>query len=496
MKNNTQYKNGIIAAIRNQFGISGDTDGYKFSHSCLMPKDATNIQNYVESRGGEYDKLCWAGLQMIIKEYFFQQLTFDQVNNLVEFEKKYTAGNYTPDLEEALRVVVNEYNGYLPLRICAVQEGMIVPTKIALMTTELTVDDKRLITLPGYIEAKIQRVWNTTTVATKSWHMYQTIYAALQKTSDIPDLEIPWKMNDFGSRGVGAMEEAAFAGMGHFVSFMGSDTTVAVQATNLAYHAEMCGGTIGASEHSTTTAHGRGNERQLVEQMFDAYAKPGAIFATVIDSYDWISFIREIAPQFKDRLNKSGATWVFRPDSGNPVTTVLKVIEELDKVFGNTVNGKGYKVLNNVRCIQGDGITHVEMEQIIDLLIENGWSITNIAFGMGGGLLRRHDRDTLKFSMKCCAIKRNGFWFDVYKDPAVYDDEWNKLEEASFKKSKAGRLLTIYRDSDKSWLTIREDDMSKYIPEGYRNMMEVVYENGTLHRDMTLDQLKKNAGTA
>jgi nicotinamide phosphoribosyltransferase len=230
--------------------------------------------------------------------------------------------------------------------------------------------------------------------------------------------------------------------------------------------------------------------------MFDAYAKPGAIFATVIDSFNWVEFIREIAPQFKQRLIDSGSTWVFRPDSGDPIETPIQVVRELDKVFGHTVNKKGFKVLNNVRVIQGDGITEVEVKEILRILLSEGYSATNIAFGMGGGLLRKHDRDTLKFSMKCCAMKRNGFWFDVYKDPATYDKDWNKLDVASFKKSIAGRLLTIYRDADESWMTIREDEMPRWIPEGYRNMMEVVYENGQLKRDMTFAQVRKNAKCA
>lgn len=489
-------KIGIFQQIREMYGVAGDTDSYKFSHHPQYPKDGTNMQSYISSRGGEYDLLCWAGLQLIIKDNFFQQLTYNQIENLVNFGREHFVADYMKEIECAFKVVANEHKGWLPLRICAIPEGMMVPPHIALATIELTVDDHRLLSLPSYFEALIQRVWDTTTVATKSWHMRQTIYAALLKSSVDPDAEINFKLHDFGSRGTGAPQEAAYAGLGHLIPFRGSDTTIAIMAANLAYSCPMSGFNIPASEHSTTTAHGRGNEIALVEQMFEAYANPGKLFATVIDSEDWVRFIREIAPRFKDKLNNSGATWVFRPDSGDPVETPLQVVRELANVFGYTVNKKGYKVLNNVRCIQGDGITKVELALILDKLLDEKWSATNMVFGMGGGLLRKHDRDTLKFSMKCCAIKRNGYWFDVYKDPSVYDAEWNKLDVASFKKSKAGHLITIYRDHDKSWLTIRDDEMSNYIHEGYRNIMEVVYEDGVLLRDMTLDAVRSNAGCA
>lgn len=497
MKKQRVSQKGIFEQIAELFGVTGDTDSYKFTHQPLYPKDSTNGQSYVSSRGGPFNKLCWVGLQMIIKDSLLKQLTFNQVANLVEFGKEHFGdGEYMVHIERAFKKVVNEHSGWLPLRICAIPEGMMVPSHIALATVELTVDDHDLVTLPSYFEALLQRVWDCTTVATKSWHMRQDIYAALKKTCPTPDAFINYMLHDFGSRACGAGQEAAYATTGHLVPFRGSDTTIGIMAANLAYHIKMAGFNIPASEHSTTTSHGVGNEIQLVEQMFEFFAKPSKLFSTVIDSENWVRFIREIAPKFKERLIESGATWVFRPDSGDPVTTPLQVIRELDKVFGHTVNSLGFKVLNNVKCIQGDGISYIEVREILAALIAGGWCVSNIVFGMGGGLLRKHDRDLIKFSMKGCSIKRNGYWFDSYKNPAVFDEDWNVLDVASFKKSQAGHLITIYRDQDESWKTIRDTDMHLYIPEGYRNVMEVVFENGYLMRDMTFDEVRKNANCA
>ena len=497
MKKQRVSQKGIFELITELFGVAGDTDSYKFTHQPLYPKDATNAQSYISSRGGPFKKILWAGMQLIIKDIFLKQLTYNQIANLVEFGKAHFGDDdYMVHVERALKKVVNEHSGWLPLRICAVPEGMLVPPHIALATVELTVDDHDLVTLPSYFEAVLQRVWDCTTVATKSWYMRQDILEALMQTCDNAEDYINFMLHDFGSRACGASQEAAYAGLGHLIPFRGSDTTVAIMAANLAYHCKMAGFNIPASEHSTTTSHGVGNEIQLVEQMFEYFAKPNRTFATVIDSENWIKFIREIAPKFVERLIASGATWVFRPDSGNPVTTPLQVLRELDKVFGHTVNSKGFKKLNNVKCIQGDGITHVELKQILAALIADGWCISNMAFGMGGGLLRKHDRDLIKFSMKGCSIKRNGYWFDSYKNPAVFDDDWNVLDVESFKKSQAGHLITIYRDKDEDWKTIRDTDMHLYIPQGYRNVMEVVFENGYLLRDMTFDEVRKNAKCA
>ena len=46
----------------------------------------------------------------------------------------------------------------------------------------------------------------------------------------------------------------------------------------------------------------------------------------------------------------------IRPDSGDAITNILFALESLEKNFGYTINSKGYKVINKVRILQGDGI--------------------------------------------------------------------------------------------------------------------------------------------
>ena len=73
----------------------------------------------------------------------------------------------------------------------------------------------------------------------------------------------------------------------------------------------------------------------------------------------------------------------------------LKLLEKLGEKFGYETNEKGYKVLDpHVRIIQGDGIDIVMLERILEHLKVNGWSADNIAFGSGGGLLQKLNRDT------------------------------------------------------------------------------------------------------
>ena len=57
-------------------------------------------------------------------------------------------------------------------------------------------------------------------------------------------------------------------------------------------------------------------------------------------------------------------------------------------------------MLNNVRIIQGDGVNPTSIGAILDRIIADGFSASNIAFGMGGALLQRLDRDTLGFAVQ------------------------------------------------------------------------------------------------
>lgn len=482
--------------INETYGVVADTDSYKLSHIPQYKKGATRMMSYIESRGGEYDELLWVGMNMIVKESLMKRLTMPQVHNMIAFAREHLMDNLSDRLEEALTKVVVELAGRLPIKIRAVPEGSIVPVKNVLATIETTIDDEDMFAIVSYFETLLLRVWAPVTVATKAFHIRKDIMEFLEMTADDPAAEIAFKLHDFGSRGTICPQSAMLAGLGHLAVFSGTDTTMAVLGANVAYNAQMTAFSIPASEHSTTTSHGEANEMDLITAMFDNFASPGSVFATVADSYDVIRFIREYSPQFKERLIESGATWVIRPDSCDPVEMPIRCVIELEKVFGCTVNSKGYKVLNNVRVIQGDGLVASQIRLILQKLTDLGYSASNMAFGMGGGLLQKMDRDTLKFSMKCCALYVNGEWIDVYKNPASYDWDWTKIVGAkTFKTSKAGRLELVRNIATGEYKTIRAEHFPAMLQQGYVSVLETIYENGELLIDPTWDEVKERAGT-
>ncbi len=105
---------------------------------------------------------------------------------------------------------------------------------------------------------------------------------------------MPFKLHDFGARGVSSGESAGLGGMAHLVNFMGTDTMEALLAARRYYGAEMAGFSIPAAEHSTMTSWGRARERQAYEMMLDRFEGEGRLVAVVSDSYDLHHAVNEI----------------------------------------------------------------------------------------------------------------------------------------------------------------------------------------------------------
>lgn len=457
-----------------------NTDSYKASHWLQYPPGTDKTFFYVESRGGQYDKTVFFGLQAILKEYLARPVTHANVDEACEF----FAAHGEPFNEAGWRHIVDVHGGRLPLRIRAVAEGSVVPTHQALVTIEST--DPEAFWLPSYLETLLLRLWYPVTVATVSWQVKQTIKAFLQKTSDVPDAQLSFKLHDFGARGVSSAESAALGGMAHLVNFLGTDTVLGVLAARRYYNEPMAGYSIPAAEHSTITSWGREHEVDAYRNMLTQFAKPGGLVAVVSDSYDIYKAITEHwGKTLRDEVIRSGATVVVRPDSGDPIEVVHKCMILLDEAFGSSVNGKGYKVLNHVRLIQGDGVNPESIRAILERITDAGYATDNIAFGMGGALLQHMNRDTQKFALKCSAARIHGEWIDVYKAPVTDAGKVSQRGRLTLLRHREyGTYKTVVVPSD----VLAIEDMP--LPLGWEHALATVWEDGVLLRDWAFDEVR------
>ena len=372
------------------------TDSYKVSHWKQYPKDTTNIYSYFESRGGQFGETVFFGLQYILK-YLSNPITQKDIDEAEDYCAKHF-GSASLFNRESWEYILKQHGGYLPVHIKAVPEGTVVKTKNVLMTIENT--DPNCFWLTNYLETILSQIWYPITVATLSRETKKLIVNNLKETGSIDGAN--FKLHDFGFRGASSLESAAIGGAAHLINFVGTDNLPAVVFARDHYDEDMAGFSIPASEHSTITSWTEQGEIEAYRNMINEYGD-NPFYACVSDSYNiWRACSDLWGGELKDAVTNAKGTLVVRPDSGDPPFVVLRCLQLLGEAFGTTKNPKGYKVLNpKVRLIQGDGCNYQSIRKILSELKINGWSGDNVAFGMGGGLLQKVDRDTQKFAFKC-----------------------------------------------------------------------------------------------
>lgn len=461
-----------------------NSDSYKFSQYNQYPEGTTNVYSYIESRGGTWNQTVFFGLQMFLKEYLTKQITQEEI----DLAEEIITAHGEPFYREGWEYILKQHNGYLPVRIKAVPEGTIVSLKNVLVTVENT--DPNCWWLTSFLETSLLRsVWYPTTVATNSYESKRIIFDYLIKTGD-PSL-IDFKLHDFSSRGVSSFESGGIGGISHLVNFKGTDNVTALLYGKKYYNIDMAGFSIPASEHSIECSHATSptinistegsvkdgkNELAYIRRMLE-FLDTYPMVSIVGDAYDIYNFAH-LMGSIKDEIiekTKGGKFVILRPDSGYPPEVVVNCLQILDEHYGHTVNDKGFKVLNHVRIIQGDGITQDTIDRILYRAMTAEYSADNVAFGQGGKLLQGVDRDTQKFAMKCSSIVVNGEQRDVYKSPIT----------DMGKESKKGRV-TLYKN-DEGYFTDLEGRTDAV------EVLETVFENGKMVKEYTFDEVRKNA---
>ena len=453
-------------------------DSYKFSHPFAYPSGIKAMTSYGEARISENEVVVPFGWQFLAKRYLSQTITMAHV----DAAERFAIAHFGRPLfaREAWKKVVTVYNGKLPLIIRAVPEGTIMHGKQPIYT--VTVFDKDLFWLSAGFETMIQRgFWYPTTIVTQDYHIKQIIRRFYEQTGADMNM-IPFSYHDFGGRGVTCAEQAEIGGASHLVNFLGSDTVEGILAANFYYKDEMAGFSVYATEHSVECSFGGGTEdaKAYIRQQLKN-AIPGSIVSIVIDGYDVYREANLLCAEFKDDIINSQAKVVFRPDSGDMLEVVPKILAMQEKAFGVVKTSTGHKKIQYVGVIQGDGVDHFMIQTMLDKITRVlGYSADCVIFGSGGALLQKVNRDTLKFAQKACAILTDSGWVGIAKDPITDHG----------KKSKEG-VLTLAKNKNTGQLeTVRLD--VEPLPEYYEDIMQLVYYKGELYNETTLAAVRNN----
>lgn len=434
------------------------TDAYKLTHHLQYPAQLTKLYSYGEARvGGQYEQVSWFGLQMILDAYFRQPITDEMIDEAARVSELTfgTAAFFNRSVWEKVRDL-----GYFPVKIKALPEGITVPVGNALFTIESTAD--WFATSLNALEDVLMHVWYPTTIATNSMVIRQRLTPLFEQSGTPANVALA--VNDFGLRGATSLESAKRGGAAHLLHFRGSDNMAASAYFDSVYGVPGRALSVWATEHSVATSYGAdAGEFAYVHAQLDR-APDDAILSIVIDSYDALNFVKNVigSPEIKARIMAREGRIVLRPDSGDPLTIDLQVLDLLAEIFGTTTNDKGYRVLqHNVGIIQGDGMKADTIIALYEALMAAGWSADNLVVGSGGGLLQEgFTRDTARFAIKAAyAETATGEHINIQKKPKT---------DAS-KASKAGLLKVIRRDGQ--IVTVAQSEPGE-------DLLTTVYENG------------------
>lgn len=279
------------------------------------------------------------------------------------------------------------------------------------------------------------------------------------------------------SGGASSYQSAERGGAAHILNFKGSDTFVGLDWLIDYYHDgedEFPAFSIPATEHSTVTIWGVNGETDSYDNLLHKF--PNGVVACVSDSYDIKNAVENIwGNTLKEKVLGRNGTLVVRPDSGDPAVQSRMVVEILGEKFGYSVNQKGYRVLNpKVRVIYGDLPEGSEdIKRILYVLEMAGWSADNIAFGLGGALLQKVNRDTQRFAIKACSAVIDGERVRIFKNPASDPSKASKA---------IGQPKLILENGEYKTVGIHDRGV---------DILEPVFRNGRILRHQGLNDMRR-----
>lgn len=461
-----------------------NTDSYKLGHYTFEDEGTTGDYAYIEARkGGEYTEVTFFGLQYFLLYYMTKPITREMID---EAELQVLAHGL-PFNREGWELILERYAGYMPVIIRALPEGEVVPHGVVQVTIEST--DPDLAWAARYVETALLRAdWFSSTIAARSARWQKKLLPFLERTGT-PEM-IEWKIVDFGARGSETTESAALAGAAHLVATQVTDNQMGIRLARLAYPGSDKDGyfmpafSIPATEHSVTTAWTKDRELDFYKAIIARHGSlprmddgSRRLVSVVIDTYDQDAAVAMWLDTLLDDLKASNMAVVLRPDSGDPRTNVPHLLRLIESYVGADLNSKGFKVLPDfVRLIQGDSIDEESLVEIAQAIEDAGYSLDNVNFGSGGGLLQKDvTRDTHRYAQKASEVVVKGETRAVQKMP--------KTDPT--KASKAGRFSVVRRDG--VLVTIKEGTME----DGEEDLLQPVYLNGTVLRVMSFAQVRE-----
>ncbi|MCK5613455.1 nicotinate phosphoribosyltransferase [Candidatus Pacearchaeota archaeon] len=484
------------------FDPTASTDFYKIGHIRQYPEGTEEVYSNMTARSNThanavipFDYVVNFGLQYAVKhllirqwnENFFKQ-PLDQV--IYRYKRRIT-NTLGPDYADANHFEALHKLGYLPIKIKALPEGAKVPIGVPLFTIVNTLPD--FFWLTNFLETSLSSyLWKPITSATTAYQ-YRLLFEQYAERTGAPMEFIDFQGHDFSFRGLSNPQDAMASGMGHLLSFKGTDTIPAIDGIEYFYNGnieeEMVGVSVPATEHSVMCMGGEDDEIATFERLINV-VYPKGIVSIVSDTWDFWQVVTQYLPKLKQQIMVREGKVVIRPDSGDPVKIIVGdpdakpgtpqfkgAIECLWETFGGVVNEQGYKMLNeHIGLIYGDSISLDRANRILHGLEQKGFASSNIVLGIGSYTYQYVTRDTHGFAIKSTAGKVNGVLREISKDPKTDDGT---------KKSAKGLLRVELEDGKYVLYDQQTEEQEK------RGELKIVFKEGKFIIDHKISDIRK-----
>ena len=471
------------------------TDYYKVGHVFQYPAGTTLVYSNLtprKSRMDDVDEMVFFGLQYFIKEYlngYFNKNFFNLPKEKVMHEYKRRITTSLGGLPTYEHIEKLHDLGYLPIEIKALPEGSRVPMRVPCITIANTIPEFYWLT--NFLETILSAIiWQPCTSATIAYE-YRKLLNHYADETGMPAEFVQWQGHDFSFRGMSSLESAVLSGMGHLLSFTGTDTIPAIDALEEYYGAnaddELIGGSVAATEHSVMCSGSKDGELETFKRLItEVY--PAGIVSIVSDTWDLWKVCTGYVSALKEFILQRDGKVVIRPDSGDPVKIICGdpdgkteaerkgVVELLWDVFGGTITGKGYKLLDNhIGAIYGDSINLQRADAICKGLQQKGFA-SQVVFGIGSYTYQFNTRDTFGMAMKATYVEVNGEGREIFKNPVTDDGT---------KKSATG-LLQVKLEDDKYVLYDKV-----CWNEEKESALQTVFKDGKLLKEISLKEIRE-----
>lgn len=483
-----------------------NVDFYKTGHPQQYPRGTEFVYaNWTprSSRIAGRTHVIPFGLQVYIKEVLLKQWNnqffWKPLGPILDEYKTFIRATlgvkepYTAHLE-ALHA-----EGRLPLNIFALPEGIPAPLNVPQFVIHNTA--KHAYWLPNNIESDLSnRLWKASTSATTA-KVYREIFVKYARLAGEKDLSfVNWQGHDFSYRGMSGFEDAVFSGLGHLLSFNGTDTVPAIFAAREFYGADFSvGGSVPATEHSVMCAGSKEGEFETFRRLITE-VHPSGIVSIVSDTWDLWKVLTDIVPRLKETILAREGKVVIRPDSGDPVLILCGdpaaaagspaakgTLRLLAEALGTTQQVGGLPLINKAAAIYGDAITPERATQILDRTVnELKLSPYNVVFGIGSFTYEYCTRDNNGFAMKATAVQREGQGVEaIFKAPVT---------DNGGKKSHKG-IPVVYREAITSSGML---ELGDYVvrestdPEDlYSSASDLVFADGHLIQETKFETIRR-----